>query len=55
MKSIGRVSNLNGWKVGIPEYKGQDSMGTGTLLVHTFVTNGHVIDDKYGKAAAKIY
>ena len=52
MKSIGRVSNLNGWKVGIPEYKGQDSMGTGTVIgAHTFVTNGHVIDDKYGKAA----
>ena len=50
LKSIGRVSNLNGWKVGIPEYKGQDSMGTGTVIgAHTFVTNGHVIDDKYGK------
>ena len=36
MKSIGRVSNLNGWKVGIPEYKGQDSMGTGTVIgAHT--------------------
>ena len=33
LKSIGRVSNLNGWKVGIPEYKGQDSMGTGTVMV----------------------
>ena len=39
MKSIGRVSNLNGWKVGIPEYKGQDSMGTGTVIgAHTFVS-----------------
>lgn len=56
LKSIGRVSNLNGWKVGIPEYKGQDSMGTGTVIgAHTFVTNGHVIDDKYGKAAAPKY
>lgn len=56
LKSIGRVSNLNGWKVGIPEYKGQDSMGTGTVIgEHTFVTNGHVIDDKYGKAAAPKY
>ena len=41
---------------GIPEYKGQDSMGTGTVIgAHTFVTNGHVIDDKYGKVKTKIY
>ena len=29
-------------------------MGTGTVIgAHTFVTNGHVIDDKYGKAATQ--
>ena len=31
-------------------------MGTGTVIgAHTFVTNGHVIDDKYGKAATPKY
>ncbi|MFY0486576.1 trypsin-like serine peptidase, partial [Staphylococcus haemolyticus] len=35
---------------------GQDSMGTGTVIgAQTFVTNGHVIYDKYGKAAAPKY
>ncbi len=56
LKSIGRVSNLNGWKVKNPYYKGQDSMGTGTVIgAHTFITNAHVIDDRFGKAAAPKY
>ena len=34
----------------------QDSMGTGTVIgSHTFITNAHVIDDRYGKAAAAKY
>ncbi|UDI77130.1 trypsin-like peptidase domain-containing protein [Staphylococcus taiwanensis] len=56
LKSIGRVSNLNGWKVGLKEYKGQDSMGTGTVIgAHTFITNAHVIDDNKHRAAAPKY
>ena len=31
-------------------------MGTGTVIgAHTFVTNAHVIDDQYGRAAAPKY
>lgn len=56
LKAVGRVSNWNGWKVGKPEYKGQDSMGTGTVIgAHTFITNAHVIDDRFGRAAAPKY
>lgn len=56
LKAIGRVSNWNGWKVGIDKYKGQDSMGTGTVIgAHTFITNAHVINDRYNRAAAPKY
>mgnify|MGYP002715549197 FL=1 len=58
LKAIGRVSNLNGWKKGSRDasVRKQDSMGTGTVIgAHTFVTNAHVIDDQYGRAAAPKY
>lgn len=58
LKAIGRVSNKNGWKKGSndPKVRKQDSMGTGTVIgSHTFITNAHVIDDRYGKAAAAKY
>ncbi|MBX8994500.1 MULTISPECIES: serine protease [Staphylococcus] len=47
-KAVGRVSNVDGWKG-----KGKDSMGTGFMIdKHTFLTNGHVIDNPNGKAVA---
>lgn len=50
-KAVGRVSNKNGAK-GL----GLDSMGTGTVIgPHTFITNGHVIDDQYGRQANPKY
>ncbi|MEJ7490704.1 serine protease, partial [Staphylococcus pettenkoferi] len=50
-KAVGRVSNMDGWKG-----PGKDSMGTGFMVGnHTFVTNAHVIDDHYGRAAAPKY
>lgn len=46
-KAVGRVSNYDGWKG-----KGKESMGTGFMVdKHTFLTNGHVVDNAYGRTS----